>query len=336
MPSGGEPTEPTDPNAPDPWAAIEFNDDFIAGARRSEASADERVERAKRVNAEHAALEREGAISRYASTRKLRFNWFRRNQSWLIPVSVLVALGVALALAPMIGRWIGAEMNPPGWPPTGQGEHSTRVHAAAMAADALPYNFQHTQVDSDKPVTYDPCRVIHYVINPVGAPAGGDALVRNAFKTLTEATGLQFIYQGTSGERFTPTRPAYQPRRYGLRWSPVLVIWSQPKQDPLLHGDVIGDAGSAWVSVGDGSRYFVTGTVSLDGPQLGELLQQKDGARLVRSVVLHELGHLAGLSHVNDPTQLMYPHTSDAVSGYQKGDLAGLARLGKGQCSKAF
>jgi hypothetical protein len=268
--------------------------------------------------------------------RKLRFGWFRRNQSWLIPVSILVALGVALALAPMIGRWLGAEMHPPGWPPTGAGEHTSRVHAAVAAADALPYTFQHTQVESSKPVTYDPCRVIHYVINPAAAPKGGNELVRNAFKTLTEATGLQFIYQGTTSERFSPKRQAYQPHRYGLRWAPVLVIWSQPKQDPLLHGDVIGDAGSAWVSVGDGSRYYITGTVSLDGPQLGDLLQQQGGTRLVGSVVLHELGHLAGLAHVDDPTQLMYPHTSDLVSTFQKGDLAGLAQLGKGACSRAF
>ncbi|WP_422677956.1 matrixin family metalloprotease [Blastococcus brunescens] len=47
--------------------------------------------------------------------------------------------------------------------------------------------------------------------------------------------------------------------------------------------------------------------------------------------MLHEIGHLVGLDHVSDRTQLMYPsagHTLDFASG----DLAGLAALGDGEC----
>ena len=334
MAQGDEPSQPAE--GADSWDAIEFNDDFVQGARRSEASADERVSRAQRVNAGHEALEKQGAISPYATLNRKRFGWLRRNKSWLIPVSVLLALALALFMAPTIGRWLGAEIRPPGWPPTAQGEHASRVKPAANANESLSYSFQHTQANSSKPVTYDPCRVIHYVINTSNAPAGADAIVQHAFKSLTKATGLQYVYEGTTRERFMRTRPSYQPARYGDRWAPVLIVWSNPEQDPLLKGDVIGDAGSSWVSIGDGARYYVTGTVSLDAPQLGGLMSIKNGPRIVRSIVLHEIGHLAGLSHVSDSNQLMFPHAQDNVLEYQAGDLAGLALLGQGQCSRAF
>ncbi len=51
-----------------------------------------------------------------------------------------------------------------------------------------------------------------------------------------------------------------------------------------------------------------------------------------RSTVLHELGHLVGLAHVADPSQLMYEDMRSEVTSFQGGDIAGLARLGSGYC----
>lgn len=76
---------------------------------------------------------------------------------------------------------------------------------------------------------------------------------------------------------------------------------------------------------------FVTGAVQLDAAKLGALIGQPNGPQSVQAIILHEVGHLLGLAHVNDPTQLMYARGSLATD-YALGDLAGLGRLGATTC----
>jgi Matrixin len=173
---------------------------------------------------------------------------------------------------------------------------------------------------------------VHYVLRPDAAPAGGEVLVHEAVARLSEVTGLRFVHDGATDESGTRGREAYQPARYGDRWAPVLIAWETEEQNPALAGDIVGEAGSVAVSLGDEPRVYLTGTVSLDAGALTDLLARPDGAVLVRSIVLHELGHLAGLGHVDDPGQLLYPKAQDDVTDYAAGDLTGLSRLGSGAC----
>jgi predicted Zn-dependent protease len=76
----------------------------------------------------------------------------------------------------------------------------------------------------------------------------------------------------------------------------------------------------------------VTGTVSLDAGRMPDILGFRDGEETARAIVLHELGHLVGLAHVDDGQQLMYPEARREVSDFASGDLAGLAVLGAGRC----
>jgi hypothetical protein len=188
------------------------------------------------------------------------------------------------------------------------------------------------QADGVTPVAYDPCRTIHYVMRPDGAPDGGEEVVRSALDRLSEVTGLQFIDDGTTDEPTTIDRPIFQPERYGDRWAPVLIAWETEEQNPALAGDTVGQAGSTAVSLGKGPRMFVTGTVSLDAGRMPEILSFRDGEKTARAIVLHELGHLVGLAHVDDPDQLMYPEARREVPDFAAGDLTGLAALGRGAC----
>ncbi|WP_456567930.1 matrixin family metalloprotease [Blastococcus sp. SYSU DS0539] len=187
------------------------------------------------------------------------------------------------------------------------------------------------QEDDVRPVAYDPCRPIHYVIRPDNAPAGGEALIHEAFVRISGVTGLQFVYDGATAESASDARESFQPDRYGDRWAPVLVSWQTEVETPEFATGTAGLAGSASVEPPGGPRVFVTGTVQLDAAAFADMLADPVRLAGARAVVLHELGHLVGLAHVADAGQLMYPSTS-AVLDFAPGDLSGLVELGRGEC----
>jgi hypothetical protein len=194
------------------------------------------------------------------------------------------------------------------------------------------YKFLATNPDGS-PVGYSPCRPLHYVVNAVLAPEGAERLVEDSIRTISEDTGITFIYDGPTSEAPSPTRAPYQKDVYGDRWAPLLIAWTTPDQAPQLKGPVIGTGGSTHFSFGDGPKSFVTGSLELDAPQIAEDLDRPQGAGYATAVILHELGHVMGLEHVDDPTQLMYPEI-ETPDGFNDGDLNGLYELGRAECRK--
>jgi hypothetical protein len=114
----------------------------------------------------------------------------------------------------------------------------------------------------------------------------------------------------------------------------VLITWETAQENTELIRNA-GLAGSMSVALPGGPRVYVTGTVVLDAEDFREMLAWPGGEELARAVVLHEFGHLVGLDHVDDATQLMYPTTS-ATLDFAAGDLTGLVQLGRGECVPAL
>lgn len=181
-------------------------------------------------------------------------------------------------------------------------------------------------------VAYDPCRPVHYVIRPDNAVPGGEALIRQAVSAASAASGLRFVYDGTTTEAPAEERKAFQPDRYGKRWAPVLIAWSTPAETPGLAGDIAGDGGSNYIQAPGQPLVLTAGQIRLDAPDLaGILASRPDGTDQVRAIIMHELGHVLGLDHVDDPTQLMYADNTGLLN-FAAGDRAGLALLGSGPC----
>ena len=216
-------------------------------------------------------------------------------------------------------------------PPSGVGAAQAPLGAPpAMPGGRGGYAFMQMQADGTAPVSYDPCRPIHFVIRRAGLPDGGDTLVREAVATMSAASGLQFVDDGLTDEVPSPRRDPYQPERYGDRWAPVYLSFATPDEIPGLAGSAIGLGGSTPRAAHDGVQVYVTGAVWLDRDPMSDLLRagRSDSAR---AVVEHEVGHVLGLNHVDDATQLM-SETGGAVSGPADGDRRGLAILGRGAC----
>jgi hypothetical protein len=194
------------------------------------------------------------------------------------------------------------------------------------------YEFRAYQPESIEPVAFDPCRAVHYVVRPDGAPEGGLTMITSALADISAATGLQFVNDGVTDEAPSESRANFLPDRYGDRWAPVLIAWSTPSEFEPLSGEVIGVAGNEPVTADDGRLALVSGQVVLDSEQLSDVLQFVSGRAVANATITHELGHLVGLAHVNDEQQLMYPSARPLVNTLGRGDLAGLATLGSGRC----
>ena len=243
----------------------------------------------------------------------------------------LLVLAIALTLPLAFG--IYQRLLPSPDRPTATPTNGERLVMAPLSAASNPnYQFREVQVGSAEPVAFDPCRPVHYVMRPNGAPTGGPELVTASLAEISAATGLQFIDDGLTDEAPTEGRPNYLPDRYGDRWAPVLIAWSAPQEFAPLSGDVIGVAGSAPVDTEDGQRVLVSGQVVLDAGQISEVLRYVSGRAVAVATITHELGHLVGLSHVSDPQQLMYPSARPLVNTLGRGDRTGLAALGTGRC----
>ncbi|WP_183096155.1 matrixin family metalloprotease [Nocardioides stalactiti] len=187
--------------------------------------------------------------------------------------------------------------------------------------------------DPDDPVAWDPCDAIHYEINPDGAPDWMDDpadFVEEAVEIVEHYTGLEFEYDGTTDRRpewdrvFVPS--------LGRR-EPVLISWATEDEVRQLEEDVAGIGGSVAVEVTPGGRKrYVTGGVTLDSDSFDQLdgvfgADDEEG----RAIVLHELGHLVGLDHVDSSEELMFSENLGRTD-FGTGDLNGLVALGQGDC----
>lgn len=219
-------------------------------------------------------------------------------------------------------------------PPAGLEETPRPAGLPQGAARETPTSgFRYLAHQSDRvtPVTWSPCRPIHYVVRAANQPAGGSAILAAAFAAASKATGIRFILDGATDQGPVEDPPAYQPDVYGQRWAPVVVDWATTQEVPDFGVDVAGEAGPLGTYTDTGETVWVSGRVSLDAAYFRGLVGTEKGRRQAQAIVMHELGHLMGLAHVNDKRQLMFPQAGSTMA-YGPGDLAGLQSLGRGPC----
>ena len=216
----------------------------------------------------------------------------------------------------------------------------------------------HTFQDgSTATVRWDPAQAeVTVRANPNALPkkrrAGAVRDVKKALGHLSKATGIKFAYKGKTNQ---------MPR--GANWqesmpSEVLIAWTNPSKR-AYRSDKLSKSNGRWVA-GTGGYSFKgwghspstkkntqTGTtetvwkwkgaigrgfVVLNAAQ-DKVFKPGFGSGVTRgNLLLHELGHVVGLSHVNSKSSIMYPVIiSRSKAGYRSGDLAGLQQVGRSQ-----
>ena len=332
----------------DPFEQL-LNPDFAQSAEYREPSAEER---AAAVAAQKAAArkEREADLRRRLAEQAVHDDEVakrerrarRRNPTriWKV-LGILTAVVAALAFAWMQTRGsvvaVGdsrTSVRPADYPPVDDSVSDSPLGTPPPAPlDPGPYEFVQMQQDGSGPIAWDPCRPIRYVVNPSGAPAGAEQLLEQAVANTAAATGFQFVDSGTTDEPWTKQRDAYQPDRYDDRWAPVLISWETQNTVPDIAGYIAGLGGGTPRSDSSGRAAYVSGAVVLDAEDLDAMLLEPDGTTAARAVIQHELGHLVGLDHVADASQLMFTEGTPAQTGdWGTDDLAGLNVLGSQPC----
>jgi hypothetical protein len=177
---------------------------------------------------------------------------------------------------------------------------------------------------------WNPCGGdIHVRVNAVLGGPGALADTQAALAALSRGTGLRFVYDGPT--LFVPAtgNSASQPATVVIAWAPPGV--GAGKSNYYSSG-AVGEGGwrSSGTSTDGGATWtwkIVQGFVVVDP---GSSVAAGFGTGVTRgALLLHELGHVAGLGHTNDGSQVMYPVLrSSSFGSYGAGDLAGLKAVG--------
>lgn len=175
-------------------------------------------------------------------------------------------------------------------------------------------------------ISYDRCEPLRYRINPQGAKPGWIDDIVAAIDIIANVTGLTFQRLPDTTEVPVSVGPRPTTLPDGTK-NPVLIAFPTQAMVPGL-GGALGIGGSTYLSGYDGPNFnpsvFYTGIAYFDRDAD---VPSGFGAQSFGPLALHELGHMVGLGHVLNESEVMYPVLVDGSSGFGPGDLHGLRML---------
>ena len=188
----------------------------------------------------------------------------------------------------------------------GSGQHASMTFAFTLKPSNEPGSgrgdanaFAFVAGSPDDPVRWNPCRVITWSPE-VPLPEGEQARLEAAFEEVSRATGIPFAQSGPGQEADIAINIA------------------------LVPGSRVD---------GEGSMEYIPPYANIKGRAISGRVDGSIGVdtppELRTALYLHEIGHVIGLAHTTDSSQVMYDVVEvDDAYGFGAGDLNGLRRLG--------
>lgn len=192
----------------------------------------------------------------------------------------------------------------------------------ALASSQTDFKFLQVDPKTGKPVRFNPCQPVEYIVNPQGAPPGALTAVNEAAAAISQATGIALVSAGVTSEPPSVNRPNYVSGFYPDKWAPVLIGW-------LPLGRQAGPDQGFGAEGGPGPAIRTSGgLVSVSGSVLINRDVAVDPMDL-QGLLMNSLGYVFGLGNAALPGEIMHDKgESFSRHTWGPGDLAGFAKVG--------